>query len=364
MTSSSPSSTGVSSAKLFSDVQRLVREQEDYGKAIKLLDKIVGSGDAGCKAHHQKALHCKAVCQIQLEDFTAALSTIAAMDAAGQSAVAFEQAYCLYRLKRVQEAVDRLQGLKSSEVRVKELLAQALYRLERLQDSYTLYVDLIKNSNDEFEEERETNLSAVMARISMTSQESGPPAVPGKLDSIGEQTFELCFNKALIAMGQGNYGPAQEMLDKAADLCDLPTIGSVIGSVDVDALEECYWSLGAKYVRKAVVKGSAAVAADSKPDDKKKTKKKRKRKPFRGKNYDPNVDPDPERWLPKWQRSQFRRKKDRRKETNAIGKGSQGVVADPTNPEAKPSPKAGHQQPQSPPGPRQQSWHKKKKGKR
>jgi signal recognition particle subunit SRP72 len=37
---------------------------------------------------------------------------------------------------------------------------------------------------------------------------------------------------------------------------------------------------------------------------KKKKKKKKKRLP---KNYDPNVPPDPERWLPKRERSTYRR---------------------------------------------------------
>jgi signal recognition particle subunit SRP72 len=52
-----------------------------------------------------------------------------------------------------------------------------------------------------------------------------------------------------------------------------------------------------------------------KPDDvtsdlvKKKNKKKRKKK--LPKNYNPNIDPDPERWLPRRERTGFKKRKDR-----------------------------------------------------
>ena len=60
-------------------------------------------------------------------------------------------------------------------------------------------------------------------------------------------------------------------------------------------------------------------------DVKDKAKKKRKRKIRLPKNYDPNVPPDPERWLPKHERSTFKRKKDRRyNRDTGIGKGTQG----------------------------------------
>lgn len=46
-------------------------------------------------------------------------------------------------------------------------------------------------------------------------------------------------------------------------------------------------------------------------------KKKRKRKPKLPKGFDPEnpgPPPDPERWLPKWQRSDFKKKRNRRRE--------------------------------------------------
>lgn len=41
-----------------------------------------------------------------------------------------------------------------------------LYRLERYSECRSVYTDLIRNSQDEYEEERKTNLAAVVASVS------------------------------------------------------------------------------------------------------------------------------------------------------------------------------------------------------
>ena len=196
------------STQLFADVHRLVREDEDYAKAIKVLDKILHL-DPG----NGKALHSTAVCLIRVGQFEDALKAIGRMDAAAQRDVSFEKAYCLYRLNRVEEALDLLLSLKSQEQKIRELMAQALYRLERFEESYACYVDLIKNCTDDCEDERETNLSAVMASISLTGG-----VIEGKPE-IGEQSYELCYNKSCIHIGQGQYQQAKDMLSKSEELC-------------------------------------------------------------------------------------------------------------------------------------------------
>lgn len=52
--------------------------------------------------------------------------------------------------------------------------------------------------------------------------------------------------------------------------------------------------------------------------------KKKKRKPKLPKNYEPGATPDPERWLPKHERTGYRKKKDRR--VKEVMKGSQGAA--------------------------------------
>lgn len=41
-----------------------------------------------------------------------------------------------------------------------------LYRLERYSECKSIYTDLIRNSQDEYDEERKTNLAAVVAAMS------------------------------------------------------------------------------------------------------------------------------------------------------------------------------------------------------
>ena len=81
-------------------------------------------------------------------------------------------------------------------------LVPQLYRLERYQECYESYLELIKNSEDEYEDERETNLAAVVACM----VRKDPKAY--KEVSLGDQTFELCYNKACIEINKGNYSQA------------------------------------------------------------------------------------------------------------------------------------------------------------
>lgn len=66
--------------------------------------------------------------------------------------------------------------------------------------------------------------------------------------------------------------------------------------------------------------------SNSKPEALDKKRKKRKRKGKLPKNYDANSQPDPERWLPRHERSGFRKKRDRRNRDAAM-KGTQGAAA-------------------------------------
>ena len=58
--------------------------------------------------------------------------------------------------------------------------------------------------------------------------------------------------------------------------------------------------------------------------DKVKARKTRKRKAKLPKNANPDVKPDPERWLPKYERTGYRKKRDRR--VKEVMKGSQGMA--------------------------------------
>uniref|UniRef100_A0A8C9Y185 Signal recognition particle subunit SRP72 n=1 Tax=Sander lucioperca TaxID=283035 RepID=A0A8C9Y185_SANLU len=129
------------------------------------------------------------------------------------SDVAFEKAYCEYRLNRVDSALKTIEAAPEQTDKLKELYGQVLYRLERYDDCKSVYTDLIRNSQDEYEEERKTNLAAVVA--SMSQWEEAP------LEDLGlpESTYELCYNAACTLIGQGQLTEALNKLRQAEELC-------------------------------------------------------------------------------------------------------------------------------------------------
>lgn len=84
----------------------------------------------------------------------------------------FEKAYCLYRLNQVLDALKIIENIQNPSYKVKELKAQIFYRLERYEDCFSVYRDIIKNSNDEYEDERETNLSATLVHMAFENSVS------------------------------------------------------------------------------------------------------------------------------------------------------------------------------------------------
>lgn len=80
---------------------------------------------------------------IHLEKFDEALTSMERNPDA--SDLYFEKAYCEYRLNKVQDAYSTLQKCKEMTNKEKELLAQVTYRMEKYQESYDAYRDLVKN---------------------------------------------------------------------------------------------------------------------------------------------------------------------------------------------------------------------------
>ncbi|XP_017592229.1 PREDICTED: signal recognition particle subunit SRP72, partial [Corvus brachyrhynchos] len=160
------------------------------------------------------ALQCKVVCLIQNGNFKEALGVINTHTKVLTSdVIAFEKAYCEYRLNRIESALKTIQSASQQTDKLKELYGQVLYRLERYDDCLAAYRDLIRNSQDEYEEERKTNLSAVVA-----AQSTWEKVVPEDL-GLREATYELCYNSACALIGQGKLNEAMKKLQKAEELC-------------------------------------------------------------------------------------------------------------------------------------------------
>lgn len=95
---------------------------------------------------------------------------------------------------------------------------------------------------------------------------------------------------------------------------------------EVDALEATNWMMSTKAVKKTATKSTADQSpGGTAGSDKVKKRRTRKRKGKLPKNCDPNAQPDPERWLPKYERTGYRKKRDRR--VKEVMKGSQGIAS-------------------------------------
>jgi len=110
----------------------------------------------------------------------------------------------------------------------------------------------------------------------------------------------------VIALSKFNIKKAEEY----EQFLQTDHLSELVKSLNIDELESSYAST--KTYKKIV---NQTIANNEKP----RVKKPRKRKPFVPKNFIPNFKPDPERWLPKYERSNY---KNKRKNLN---KGPQGA---------------------------------------
>lgn len=109
------------------------------------------------------------VCLIQTSKFQEAVQFI---ERNKLNDLVFEKAYCEYRLNLPEKSLKTIDALNvpvsQLSEKLKELRAQVLYRLERFEECFDVYRDIIKNSaDDDYDDERTTNLSAVVANLAI-----------------------------------------------------------------------------------------------------------------------------------------------------------------------------------------------------
>ncbi|XP_072041807.1 LOW QUALITY PROTEIN: signal recognition particle subunit SRP72-like [Amphiura filiformis] len=193
-------------ASLYSELDRF-QKNGDYQKALNTVNKILKEA-----RNDETAFKCKVVCLIQLSQFQQAFKEIV-NNPSFASALVFEKAYCQYRLNKINEALSTINAVSEPSQKLKELKGQVLYRLEQYGKCLDVYKDLIKNTSDDFDEERETNLSAVVAAMQLWEGQSTEDL------GLKDDTFELCYNKACLVLGQGDYTEALKLLERAEQLC-------------------------------------------------------------------------------------------------------------------------------------------------
>ncbi|KAL1110095.1 hypothetical protein AAG570_008172 [Ranatra chinensis] len=158
-----------------------------------------------------KAFQYRIVCLINLSRFEDALSSILKFPKFSQ-VMCFEKAYCQYRLNQTNEALDTLNSADNEPLHLKELRAQVYYRLERFEECLEVYRDIIKSTHDCFDDERQTNLAAVIANICFYGGGVEMPSFPN-------ETYELAYNVACHLIAKGHYLEAERKLKQAEKLC-------------------------------------------------------------------------------------------------------------------------------------------------
>ncbi|KAG7200592.1 hypothetical protein KM043_001151 [Ampulex compressa] len=196
---------------LYAELNKLGQNGE-YERALKAANRILGISQ-----DEEAAFHCKIICYIQLSKFNEALQFLTKNPKLATN-LEFEKAYCLYRLNQVPEALKVVQSVQNPSLKIKELKAQILYRLEKYEGCFSVYRDIIKNSNDEYEDERETNLAAVLVQLAAEDSDLEAP-------SLREHTYELTYNTACRLIAEGSKGDraalieAEKKLRAAEKLC-------------------------------------------------------------------------------------------------------------------------------------------------
>ncbi|CAG0902779.1 unnamed protein product [Darwinula stevensoni] len=192
---------------LYGELNKQVKNGE-LEKVIKTANKILQNHQ-----DEEKAFICKVVAMLQLGKFQDALSQLTnTRYKKFEKNLVFEKAYCLYRLNRNSEALNVIREGPEGDMHLKELNAQIMYRLERYQDCFELYKDIIKNTIDDYQDERETNLAAVFTNLIYEGKDA-------ETSGVRSDTFELAYNTGCILLAQGKFQEAKSILEKSVELC-------------------------------------------------------------------------------------------------------------------------------------------------
>uniref|UniRef100_A0A0A9WRU6 Signal recognition particle subunit SRP72 n=2 Tax=Lygus hesperus TaxID=30085 RepID=A0A0A9WRU6_LYGHE len=191
---------------LYADLQKF-GQVSDFERTLKTANKILHSFP-----DDSLAFHFRIVSLIQLSKFDDVILAFNKYGTTLGKGLEFEKAYAFYRLNKVDEALKVLDSVETPELKHNELRAQVLYRLEKFEDCFNLYRDVIKQTSDDFDEERQTNLAAIIVNLINSDKQIDMP-------SFEVDTYEIHYNIACYLMVKGNYLEAEKKLKEAEKIC-------------------------------------------------------------------------------------------------------------------------------------------------
>ncbi|CAM6103196.1 unnamed protein product [Calypogeia fissa] len=189
---------GPSIEELFKTLEKHVKA-EDFKQIIKVSDQILklSPGD-------KDAIECKVVACIELDEYDQALVVI---DSAPGIDLAFQQAYCLYKRNRGQEALASLKTVQR-DAKVLQLEAQILFKLGDFASCVSTYQELLQNHEVHSDEVK----SNIIAAYVSGGRSREVQAVMDSMKASARNDFNLAYNAGCSLIERGELSKAEEHL--------------------------------------------------------------------------------------------------------------------------------------------------------
>jgi signal recognition particle subunit SRP72 len=205
----------VTCAPLFNDLQKYL-SIKDYRQALKITNKILHSDGFRDSYKIQK---CKASALLKMSRYDEVVKFINSLSSAEQkSRLAYESSYSLYRQFKNAEALTAISTATinnpDDKLKIDELRAQILYRLEDFQEARDIYKQLLRETSDDLEEDRETNLLACEASIAIRNHTTGH-AKKLKISKVNAVNPEAYFNRSIVHVGNADLKKAEKSCQNA-----------------------------------------------------------------------------------------------------------------------------------------------------
>jgi len=183
------------------------RDEPDYEKALPFCNKA-----SELRPKDDSARRCQLFALLNLNRWNEALQCCDKF--VDTKAVAFERAYCLYRLDRFKEALEALKPCNAEEVGVSRLEAQVRYKIGDYEKSAQMYQKCFQ----EDEEEAGFLVNAIASHVSGEKPRKAMELVKDQ-EELLEKNYELTFNLACALLDDGRLAAAEDRLQMAKRLC-------------------------------------------------------------------------------------------------------------------------------------------------
>jgi len=216
-------------------------DHDDFEKALPLCNKA-----CELRTSDDAARRCKLFALLNLSKWNEALQVCD--KCVEKEVVAFERAYCLYRLNRFEEALEVLKPIAANSYGAGRLDAQVRYRMGDYEKCAGMYEKL-------YEADREDVGLLVNAMASQVSGDKSRKAVDlGKeYSDVLETSYELSFNLSCALIDEGRLTAAEERLQEAKRLCKEDIIKAEEIAEEDESILEDHEDLAGIHVQQACV---------------------------------------------------------------------------------------------------------------